>query len=125
MQNNQKRPHYEREELVQVFILGALAANPKKLLEKVESSAFQSPWSVAVAALKEALEGAGKDGSQDALNRWLERNLGVERNGDGVIDAALERLRRDAEFRKAAKEDGFAARLARLAVAMQDKRGKT
>lgn len=122
MQTNNKRPHWEREELLQVFLLGAASANPKKVLEKVDTSAFQSPWSVAVAAMKEALEGAGKNGSQDALNRWLERNLGVERNGDGVIDAALERLRRDAEFRKAKKADSYTAVVARLAALMQDRR---
>lgn len=122
MQTNNKRPHWEREELLQVFLLGAIAASPKKLLEKLEPGSLTSPWSVALAAFREAMEGAGKNGSQDALNRWLERNLGVERNGGGVIDAALERLRRDAEFRKAAKADSYTAVVARLAALMQDRR---
>ena len=125
---SKKRPHLEREELLQAFMLGA-AAGSVKMLEKLEAPSFSLPWSAAVTAMVDARRDGDSEEAKKAavarLDDWMYRNLGIERKGDRVVDAALERLRRDSEFRKAAKEDGFAARLARLAVAMQDKRGKT
>lgn len=112
-----RRPHWEREELLQMYLLGAFAAQPK-LMEAIEPSQFSEPWASAVAFAQKALKG-----DTAAFDRWLSATLGVVRvNGDKAIDAALERLRQDAEFRAAAKEDEGLAWHARVSAAMRDKR---
>lgn len=113
-----RRPHWEREELIQLFVLGMIAANPK-LSDGLETTAFTGNWSEGLAAFQEAI--AGKDTRK--LNDWLENQLGVKRvNGDKVVDAALERLRQDAAFRDARKVDELGAWQARVMAEMRDRR---
>lgn len=112
-----KRPHWEREELLQVFLLGASIVNPK-LLESVQPSDFTGTWARGAEYVQKALK--GKD--SESLYRWLENNLGVKpTNGTKAIDAALERLRQDAVFREAQKTDGLSAQVARLVAEMRDR----
>lgn len=116
-QMQRKRPHWEREELIQVFLLGLIAAQPKSL-DSVEPSQFSEPWASGAAFIQKALKG-----DTHGLDVWLRSNLGVERaNGTKVLDAVLERFQRDAAYRKAYSTDAFMANLARLREAMSGKR---
>lgn len=111
------RQLWDREQLLQTFLLGAAAANPK-LLDDLQESDFESLMGAGVASMKKALNGETKE-----LNLWLERTIGVRRiNGEKVIDASLERLRQDAAYRRAEKEDAYTAKLARMLAEMSDRR---
>lgn len=111
-----KRPHWEREELLQVFLLGAAAANPK-LLDDLVPSDFTGAWAECVAQMQRA-----KKKEPHTLDSWLERHLGIRRvNGSKAVDSALERFRQDAEFRKAVAADPYGAQLARLMAEMRDR----
>lgn len=113
-----KRPHYEREELLQVFLLGMFAAKPQ-LMDGLEAQDFTGAWAECVAFMEKARK--AKD--SESLYRWLESHLGVKpANGTKTCDAALERFRQDAAFRKAEKVDQFSAQLARLQAEMTDRR---
>lgn len=101
-----------------MFLLGAIAAKPK-LLDGLKPKDFTGAWAECVAYMQRAV----KDKSSEPLNQWLDANLGIRRtNGDTTTDAALERLRQDAAFRAAAKNDEFAAQLSRLMAEMSDRR---
>lgn len=115
-----RRPHWEREDLLQVFLMGAFLANPK-LMDGVEPKQFTGAWAEGVAFLKKAV----KDKDSESLYRWLSNNLGVNpTNGTKAMDAALERLRQDSVFRDASKVDEYGAQLARLMAEMRDRRQK-
>ena len=113
----QRRPQWERETLLQVFLLGALA-NDRSAIEAATATDWTPPWDELVTLMQRALKG-----DNTGLDKFLANHFGIERsNGMKVIEAALERFRADAEFRTAHKSDPFAAQVARLMEAMRLRR---
>lgn len=116
-----KRRYLEREEMLQLVLVGAALVD-EELRRSLVASDFSEPYATVI----NAIQGGGDATPRqvEAVHSFAESHLGVLRESrrERVIDACVRRLRVDGAVREAGRRDSLAATFLRMREVIEERK---
>lgn len=116
-----RRRYLEREEALQVLLVGAALVD-EELRSSLVASDFSEPYATVIAAIQGG--GNATPAQVEAVHSFAATHLGVLRESrrERLIDACVRRLGVDAVVREAEKRDRLSATFLRMSELIQERK---